>query len=64
MKLSVLLAALTATLTIASPAAISLKRAERSDLSPDGLEFRTPCIECPCDGWDGPCRCVANGCCC
>ncbi|KAF2813503.1 uncharacterized protein BDZ99DRAFT_568691 [Mytilinidion resinicola] len=28
------------------------------------IEARDPCIECPCDGLDGPCHCVPNGCCC
>ncbi|KAF2200877.1 hypothetical protein GQ43DRAFT_472298 [Delitschia confertaspora ATCC 74209] len=63
MKTSFVLAILSAALAIASPAAVSLNRSTR-EVTVDGNTFHVACIECPCEGFEGPCKCVTDGCCC
>ncbi|OCL06522.1 hypothetical protein AOQ84DRAFT_296865 [Glonium stellatum] len=63
MKLSILALLFSASVALTSPATVSLNRATRST-ELNGRTLLTPCIECPCQGLEGPCTCVANGCCC
>ncbi|KAF2643027.1 hypothetical protein P280DRAFT_446237 [Massarina eburnea CBS 473.64] len=64
MKLSALIALIVATVAIASPAAVSLKRSTKLSRDVNGNEVKNPCVECPCEGFTGYCTCVPNGCCC
>ncbi|KAF1914059.1 hypothetical protein BDU57DRAFT_456657 [Ampelomyces quisqualis] len=61
MKLSAIIALVSAAVVLASPAAVSQEvRAEGDTISP------LSCVECPCEGFEGFCRCasIPNGCCC
>ncbi|EOA85857.1 uncharacterized protein SETTUDRAFT_110809 [Exserohilum turcica Et28A] len=61
---AIITAALTASLTLASPAAVSLARSVKEIRNDDGTVTALSCIECPCDGFVGTCKCIPNGCCC
>ncbi|KAF2729280.1 hypothetical protein EJ04DRAFT_475906 [Polyplosphaeria fusca] len=64
MKASIVVAMLSAALTMASPAAVSLNRATR-EVTVDGNTLAIACVECPCstDIFSTNCKCVPNGCC-
>ncbi|KAF2655429.1 hypothetical protein K491DRAFT_692894 [Lophiostoma macrostomum CBS 122681] len=65
MKLSMIFLGLCATVAIAAPPAISLKRSVKNVIDESGNIIQVRCVECPCDSWDiDSCRCVAHGCCC
>ncbi|KAF2877256.1 hypothetical protein BDV95DRAFT_601669 [Massariosphaeria phaeospora] len=64
MKLSALIILITASIGLASPAAVSLNRPTRLERDENGIEQLLPCVECECNGWTGVCKCVKNGCCC
>ncbi|KAF2707670.1 hypothetical protein K504DRAFT_458151 [Pleomassaria siparia CBS 279.74] len=63
MKASFIIAALFSAIVMATPAAVSIKRATRVVMV-DGVATVQSCVECPCNGWTGDCKCVTNGCCC
>ncbi|KAH3904403.1 hypothetical protein HBI56_232310 [Parastagonospora nodorum] len=71
MKLTILVGALSAVYVMASPHASRLNRpfkevqvaATPTANIPSGT-YQIACVECPCDGFDGPCHCVSDGCCC
>ncbi|CAN9099355.1 hypothetical protein CC77DRAFT_1020921 [Alternaria alternata] len=53
---------------LAAPGAISLSRSfktisVRDDNNVEGTSH-IACVECPCEGFSGDCKCVNNGCCC
>ncbi|KAF1947360.1 hypothetical protein EJ02DRAFT_334305 [Clathrospora elynae] len=64
MKLSAVIALVAASLAVASPAAASLERSVKEVRSADGTVSSVSCVECPCDGFVGICKCIPNGCCC
>ncbi|EMD95661.1 hypothetical protein COCC4DRAFT_46262 [Bipolaris maydis ATCC 48331] len=67
MKFILLLSTAIYTATVlAAPGAISLNRSFKTLAGrADGDDsMKIACIECPCDGFTGACRCVNNGCCC
>ncbi|KAF2192432.1 hypothetical protein K469DRAFT_553062 [Zopfia rhizophila CBS 207.26] len=65
MKFSAFVALITASVALATPAAISLERATRLVRDGNGNEIMNPCVQCPCSGFDpSTCRCVPQGCCC
>ncbi|KAF2818739.1 hypothetical protein CC86DRAFT_413628 [Ophiobolus disseminans] len=64
MKLSGLIAIVMAATALASPAAVSLNRSTKEVRTDDGVVQTLSCVECPCEGFDGYCRCIPNGCCC
>ncbi|KAF2704954.1 hypothetical protein K504DRAFT_388807 [Pleomassaria siparia CBS 279.74] len=65
MKFSALIVLVTATVVIASPAAVSFDRSTRSIIDGHGDETQSPCVECPCKhGFETVCTCIPNGCCC
>ncbi|USP82287.1 hypothetical protein yc1106_09561 [Curvularia clavata] len=69
MKVSIILAALGAAVALASPAAfllkqVSLERSVKEVRDVDGTATQLSCVECPCDGFSGKCKCIPNGCCC
>ncbi|KAF2271424.1 uncharacterized protein EI97DRAFT_471202 [Westerdykella ornata] len=63
MNFSALIVLISASLALASPAAVSLNRSTKEMRDAKGNMFPGPCVECPCEEWAG-CRCVPNGCCC
>ncbi|KAF2202674.1 hypothetical protein GQ43DRAFT_391645 [Delitschia confertaspora ATCC 74209] len=63
MKVSFVLTLVFGVVTMASPAAISLKRST-VEVEINGTLTQVACIECPCEGFFGPCKCVTQGCCC
>ncbi|KAF1846103.1 uncharacterized protein K460DRAFT_417250 [Cucurbitaria berberidis CBS 394.84] len=67
MKITILIGALFTMAAVAVPGTDSLKRSFKDvAVAVNGslTHVLAPCVECPCDGWDGPCHCVPNGCCC
>ncbi|KAF2691790.1 hypothetical protein K458DRAFT_411494 [Lentithecium fluviatile CBS 122367] len=64
MKLSALIALAAATVTLASPTAVSLERSMKVTREAGNAIALAPCVECPCEGFTGKCTCVPNGCCC
>ncbi|OAK94444.1 hypothetical protein IQ06DRAFT_233909 [Phaeosphaeriaceae sp. SRC1lsM3a] len=64
MKFSAIIALVSATIVLASPAAVSLNRSTKEIRADDGTASVLSCVECPCDGFDGVCKCIPNGCCC
>ncbi|KAF2654145.1 hypothetical protein K491DRAFT_632544 [Lophiostoma macrostomum CBS 122681] len=64
MKLSSIIALLSASLVLASPATTSLKRSTKLVRDANEHQVATPCVECPCTGFGSGCTCVPNGCCC
>ncbi|CAA9961083.1 hypothetical protein P3342_006660 [Pyrenophora teres f. teres] len=52
-------------IVLAAPGTISLNRSFKAIAARDGDDaVHIACIECPCDGFSGSCKCVNNGCCC
>ncbi|CAI9634119.1 hypothetical protein AG0111_0g12773 [Alternaria gaisen] len=64
MKLSAIIAVVIASVALASPAAVSLERSVKEVRNADGTVASVTCVECPCDGFAGTCKCIPNGCCC
>ncbi|KAL1796216.1 hypothetical protein ACET3X_004756 [Alternaria dauci] len=64
MKLSGIIALVIASVALASPAAVRLERSVKEVRNADGTATAATCVECPCDGFSGTCKCIPNGCCC
>ncbi|KAF2254756.1 hypothetical protein BU26DRAFT_559415 [Trematosphaeria pertusa] len=64
MKLSALIVLVAASVALASPPANSLERSFKVSRDASNAIQQTPCIECKCNGFDGTCTCIPNGCCC
>ncbi|KAH6018930.1 hypothetical protein HBI83_115090 [Parastagonospora nodorum] len=64
MKFSAVFALVSAAVVLASPAAVSLNRSPKEVRASDNTVSLLSCVECPCEGFDGSCRCIPNGCCC
>ncbi|KAF2005955.1 hypothetical protein P154DRAFT_423717 [Amniculicola lignicola CBS 123094] len=64
MKLSIMIATLSAALTMAIPHTLNLPKVARNVTHVDGTVVTLTCIMCPCEGFTGRCTCVPYGCCC